>query len=283
MVIGQEYYRKYIGRARIKYLRSYVVKVENGIAYLANGKSFEISTGLECDTDESYIWEPLSPETAAYIQIREQAGRARRWVRKIMELDDVAIEIHQRLNTNMDTRRHYNDLTPDERDSLKKQTVTYLKKNYKQPYWCGHQNAFEGVFGCKRLITGRMVTPSKCLLCPSYVQPKIYEILARLRNLAMIPVLKMNQFLEIFDYTEIEMGNRAPTEREMSLLKHLFAMDQWTIEECAYFLDTIGTEKRKEDPIFKKWGDMVRSRINYNSIFYENSKLKNWQYLQSEG
>lgn len=283
MVVGQEFYRRSVGRARVKYIHSHITHIEDGIAYLANGLSFETSTGLECNTEESYIWQPMTPETKAFIQVREQAGRARRWVRKVMELDEVAIEIHHRLNTAYDTRRYYHHLSPDERGELKKQTISYIKKNFKQPYWCGHQNALDGVFGCERLIQGWMVTPSKCLTCPCYVQPKRYEVLARLRNLAMISILRMNQYLETNDYQEIEMGNREPTARELILLEHLFSMDDWTIEECQYFIDTIGTEKRKDDPIFKKWGDMVRKRVNFNSIFHENSKLKNWQYLQFEG
>ena len=283
MIVGQEFYRRSIGRTRIKYLVSHIKEIRDGIAYLANGKSFDATTGLECDTEESYIWEPLTEESKAYIQRREQAGRARRWFRKILELDEVAIELHQRMNTDIDTRRYYHHLSPDERLDLEKQTVCYLKQNFKQPYWCGHQNALDGVFGCERIIQGWVVSPNKCFLCPSYINPRKYELFGRLRMLAMIPVLKMNQYLQINDYEQIEMGNREPTEKELNMLLHLYNMNDWSMQECRYFLDTISAEKRKEDPMFKKWGDMVRFKVNSNSIFYENSKLKNWQYLQSEG
>ena len=277
MIVGQEYYRRYVKRGHVEYLESYIIEIKDGIAYLANGKKFECGTGLECNTDESYIWEPITSETKAFIRRRQTANKARKWFKKILELDNIVLDLYRRLNTNSDIRRCYNYLTQEERESLKTQTVSYIKKNYRQPYWCGHQNAFEGVFGCEKLIKGEVVSPGKCLLCPCYVQSRTYDVWRRLRTLASIPTAKINQYLQIYDYEDIEMGNREPTEKEMTLLKHLFGMDQWTIEECQFFLNTIDSyEKKRDDPMFKKWGDTVKYKVNLNSIFYENTEIKRW-------
>lgn len=276
MIIGQEYYRRYKRGTKILYLSSYIKKIEDGIAYLANGKRFEVGTGLECDTDESYIWEPCTPETSYFIKRRNKANKARKWFKRVTELDEVAINLQLQLNTDSDLRRYYHHISKEERDSLKDQTVAYIRKNYKQPYWCGHQQAFEGIFGCKKLISGEYVSAASCMLCNCYVRPYIYKIWERLRVLAKITPLQMNKYLHSIDYESVEMGCREPTEKEFILLKSLFGMDKWTMRQCEFFLDTEGTENRKDDPYIKKWGEDIRAKVNFNSIFYEDSNIKNW-------
>ena len=86
----------------------------------------------------------------------------------------------------------------------------------------------------------------------------------------------MNKYLHSTDYESVEMGCREPTEKEFILLKSLFGMDQWTMRQCEFFLDTERTENRKDDPYIKKWGEDIRAKVNFNSIFYENSNIKTW-------
>jgi len=54
----------------------------------------------------------------------------------------------------MSKKRYFHELSQEEIDKLiaDKKTIEYIKKNYKQPYWCKYPQALNGRMGCWSLM-----------------------------------------------------------------------------------------------------------------------------------
>ena len=258
---------------------SWIYKIEDGIAYLWNHKRFYIETGLECNDEEDILWQPLTPEVRQEYANQKKAKEFRKWFRKILEMDDMVITLYRQIQnkTTIDLRKYIQNISFYERQALMPNTIGFLKANYRQPYWCGHQHAFDGPFGCRQLLTGKKVTENTCLTCEYYVRDKQYDFYRRLRLLAGVSQQQVGSFLGCNDYGKIETGERRPTDIELSRLQYLFSTEEWTVEQVKYFWETIDHQGSKvTDPFYKKFGDIIQSKLLLNNVIYENSNTKNW-------
>jgi hypothetical protein len=281
MILGAKYYCEYAKGDKLLFEVGRLDKVENGVMYIVTKnrtRKVNVHTGEELESEVFKVWLPLDSEAKIKLHRSAMAKKARKWFKKMMELDDTTLDIYKRIfnPTNIDFRREIQTISDPERYRLKEQSVQWVKENYKPPHWCGHPNALSGVFGCTKLMELPRVKRGECMMCECYVEAKRYEVIRRLRMLSRVTVRQMNMYLEISDYEDIELGNREPTQKEVALINYLFAMDDWTIEEVRYFNNTIAGEDRFTDPMVIRYGNMVRNKINQNNTLYDYKKIKNW-------
>lgn len=268
MIKGQQYFCEYVKNGKIKRRVSKFCRVKDGVVYLKNGVEIDEATGQELGTDDVRLWNPVTDEFKARRNVEKVAYQARKWFRKIMEIDDLTVTLYRRLNTEgtVDTRGYIHDLYVDDKRALRKQTVAFIKTHYRQPYWCGNQNALNGVFGCRKLMFDKKVTENKCLTCEFYVRDKTYDIYRRLRLLAGLKKEDVVKFTGIEDYTKIETGERRPNGKEMTMLQNLYGVDDWSMEQIEEFWDSREQTRRASDEWYKKYGTVLEDRINTESL-----------------
>ena len=233
--------------------------------HLENGNFFDKYTGIQQRCSGLRIWLPLQGSHVKDVKLIKEANEARRWFARILDNNEVAVDIYRNVKNanNLDCRKPFNYLTDKERDSIKNETIGFIRANYRRPDWCGHPYPFNGCFGCEKMLMGKKIKKSECFLkCRFYVPVIRHEIYHRLRMLASLSVAQLNSFLSIIDYQSIETGERDPTVREITLLDYLYGMKDWTLEQVQFFIQSKATE-RKDDPFLNEYGNMIKKKLNY--------------------
>lgn len=274
MVVDEKLYCSYPFRGKIVIQTAYIDDINGYIATLSNGKQIDISTGLEIGIDDDRIWGVITPEIEQEIKIREKAGKARSWIKRFISLDDKALlvySIFKRHENESNYKTYLHNLDEKQKLALRTDTIRNIKANFDKPYWCSNDDALNGVFGCKKLLSSLKIKESHCLHCEHYKLSRKWDIYRRLRILAGLTIKEVGVFLKINDYANIENGFRNPTNQELLMLQSLYGVDNWSVEQVLDFMDTEkDTIRKKTDPFFKRWGDVVK--IN---TFIKHENIKN--------
>lgn len=264
MYIGEEYYCEYLSGTRIRTEVSRIAAIGPKLVRLENGKKFIKDTGEQLKTEKLKIWKSAENCNITEFKKHKEANEARRWFQKMLDTDEIAINLFRNAanKTSIDRRKPFNLATEEEIKAMKEQSIKFIKSNYKSPEWCGHPNPFSGCFGCEPMLMGAKIRKNICFeRCRFYVPTQKHEIFHRLRSLAGLTQAQMNVFLDIVDYQDIESGNRDATAREISMLEYVFGMEEWTLEQVRFFLQSI--VKGKDDPFINEYGKFIKERLNY--------------------
>lgn len=243
-------------------LTSKVKKIGPKLIYLENGKKIYRDTGI--DTKGKNVWQPLEGEALHEWEVINYRLDAKKWLKRTHEDEIAAVRLYNLMNnTKGDRRKYYNETTQPEREALKDKKISYLRKMYRQPNWCGNQNAMLGVIGCDKIMMGEKITPQSCWKCNYFIQGESPLRYHRLRVLAGLTIREINEYLGITDYDRIESGERQATTIENEMLHDLFIIDGITVEQVQMLIQTMSDKdkQRRYDPFFKKYGFAIYNKL----------------------
>lgn len=268
-MIGQEYYCKYVQRGKIVVLLEKIVAVDhdNGLAKLSNGKTIYLIDGRE-RFGEKY-WYP-SYEDQRFIDKFKLAQKARRWLRAMMQSDDIAILLWRQLHskTGMYHKGYFHELSDSDRNTLGKYNMYEIQNYFCQPRWCGNNLAMSGAIGCRKLLTGKIKKHHHCIFCKYHVPPHNINI-ARIRNLLGIRTQFMTTALGDTEYDLIESGEKTPTDQQINYIKEILGIDRWTLDQVDRFHRTPATEDVKDDVLGE---ESKYINLEFNSKTFKNEK-----------